>query len=265
MSRLDRKHCYDLVVVRIDNHDLVLIDEVQEPAPPRLYFYQRLGHRHHVDLAARDRRADPDVEVDVADARRIAPFDHSRLDLRALLLVQLHIDALGRAGATAAVDLRAALIALGAALRILGAALHVVLRRLLRLVRRIALGLRLRALLVLVLALHGLRGVAAQALQGVLPLGLPVGLRAAIHLLLVPGAALAHPLRFLTARVFALFAGLRGPIGVGFTLFLSLGLRSRALLLRLGLGALALFLGLGLRGLTLLLRLGLRALVHGLA
>src|SRR6185437_2799656 len=260
-SRLGRNHGHDLVIVRIDDHDLVLIDEVHEPAPSRLDPDQRLGHRHHVDLAPRHRRTDAHVEVDMTHARRVVAVDHGRLDLRALLLGKLHTAAAASLGAAALVSLRGAAIGLGAALHIvLAAALHVVLRRtLLGLVGRAALVVRGRAFLVL--ALHWLRGIAAQALQGVLPLGLPVALRAAVHVLLSlpvvvrapalgPLAALAHLLRFLTT-------GLRGPVGAGL-----------AVLLRLALAALALFLSLGLRDLTLtlLLRLGLRALmVHGLA
>src|SRR6185437_14489972 len=119
---LDRNHCHDLVIVRIDDHDLVFIDEVHEPAPSRLDPDQRLGYRHHVDLAARDRRTDAHVEVDMTHARRVVAVDYGRLDLRALLFGELDAGTAASLGTAALVGLRGAAIGLGAALHIVLAA-----------------------------------------------------------------------------------------------------------------------------------------------
>ena len=67
MPALSRDHSNDLHVVRIDDDDLVLIDEIQESAPSRLDLHERVRHRHGVDSVARNGSAYRYIEVNTAD------------------------------------------------------------------------------------------------------------------------------------------------------------------------------------------------------
>jgi hypothetical protein len=101
----DRNDRDNLHVVRIDDNDLVLIDEVEEAAPLGLDPHKCLGHRDDMNSLARNYRSDSDVEVDVTDPRRAMRIDDSSADLGALLLVKLHVHAGGGVRAFRAVSL----------------------------------------------------------------------------------------------------------------------------------------------------------------
>src|SRR5690242_4081657 len=86
LSRDDR---HDFQCVRVNNHDLVLDEEVIEAAvlwhdPHDIL---RQGHKVHT---ARDSRPDADVKVDVAAKPRAMRTPDDRLHLRTLILGQLH-------------------------------------------------------------------------------------------------------------------------------------------------------------------------------
>src|SRR5690242_5919156 len=86
LSRDDR---HDFQCVRVNNHDLVLDEEVIEAAvlwhdPHDIL---RQGHKVHT---ARDSRPDADVKFDVAAKPRAMRTPDDRLHLRTLILGQLH-------------------------------------------------------------------------------------------------------------------------------------------------------------------------------
>src|SRR5262245_11887861 len=92
---LGRDHRDDLHVVRVDDHHLVFIDEIEETAPRRLDAHKRLGDRDDMDPAARNHRSDSDVKVDVSDPRCTVSVDDGAADFGALLICQPHVHAGG--------------------------------------------------------------------------------------------------------------------------------------------------------------------------
>src|SRR5207248_9065652 len=100
---LDNEDGDDLQRPRIDNDDLVVHDEVAVAAPRRVDPHERLGHRHEMN-AARDYRANADVEVDRAprNLRRAARLQDRRTDLGLLLGGQRHRGTGLRAGGRSA-------------------------------------------------------------------------------------------------------------------------------------------------------------------
>src|ERR1700759_3633960 len=61
--------------MRVDDDDLILIDEIKEAAPRRVNIDDHLRHLDYVH-GTRHRHADVDLEVDVINARSVAACDH---------------------------------------------------------------------------------------------------------------------------------------------------------------------------------------------
>jgi hypothetical protein len=85
-GKLDRQNRDDPHVVRIDDDQFILVDEIEETTPSRLNIHEHRWHRHDVDTAARNDRPNRQVEVDVADPRRAVRADDPLPDPRALFV-----------------------------------------------------------------------------------------------------------------------------------------------------------------------------------
>ena len=72
------------VVIAVEDHDFLVIDEVIKPAPFRMHLDDDIGNGHDVD-GGRHHRTDADREVDFAHAGSIAAAQDRFTDLGALL------------------------------------------------------------------------------------------------------------------------------------------------------------------------------------
>ena len=188
-SRLGRDDRNDFKRVRINDHDLVLDEEVIEAAVLRHDPHDFLG-QHRVMDAMRNSRPNVYVEVHVAAKPWTVLAPNDRLDLRALVLRQLH-----RSTASAALaDSHAGPAVLLGRVAFVGGAAALLLRTLevsALFLRALGIGavLLLSALLVLLQS--------ALLLSALLFLPALFLLRAAAHLFVV--SALAEPLVILAA------------------------------------------------------------------
>ncbi len=74
--------------MRVDDHDLILLDEVAISTPLRLDPYEGLRYRGKVNMS-RDMRSDADVEVDVANSRGASTVNDRAADPSPLLVGKL--------------------------------------------------------------------------------------------------------------------------------------------------------------------------------
>jgi hypothetical protein len=73
----------------IDDHNFILMDEVEEAAPRGIDLNEIAWYRRDMDVAARDRGADRDVKADVVNSRSAARPDDPAANPRPLLVVSV--------------------------------------------------------------------------------------------------------------------------------------------------------------------------------
>lgn len=90
---LSRQNRDDPHIPWIDDHDFILMDEVEEAAPRGIDLHEIARYRHDMDVAARNRGADRDVKADVANSRSAVRLDDPAANPRPLLVGECAVEA----------------------------------------------------------------------------------------------------------------------------------------------------------------------------
>ncbi len=83
--------------MRIDDHNLVLVNEVQITAPFRLNAHEGLWHGDDVHIASVNDRPDPHVKVDMPHPRCTMGIDDFLADRGTLLIIEVDVSTPGSA------------------------------------------------------------------------------------------------------------------------------------------------------------------------